>query len=50
MIRNGKNELIDARDLLVGDILIFSQGDQIQCDGILTKQYDTDQIKVSELG
>lgn len=48
VIRNGKNALIDSRAILVGDILIFRQGDLIQCDGILTKQYDSDSIKISQ--
>ena len=40
VIRNGKKILIDANDLVVGDILFLQAGDKVPGDGRIIKNYD----------
>lgn len=40
VIRDGKEEQIESKNLVPGDIVILSEGDRIQADGILVKNED----------
>lgn len=35
VIRNGKNVVIDSKDLVVGDIVLLAEGDKIPADGVI---------------
>lgn len=38
VIRNGKKEQIDSKEVVVGDIVVLSEGDKIPADGIILEQ------------
>ncbi len=40
VIRDGNEIFLYPKDLVVGDILIFQQGDLILVDGILSKSFN----------
>ena len=44
VLRNGKPLTIISRDLLVGDLILFEQGDVVPCDCLIMKAMkDTDE-------